>query len=429
MQRIKVAVGAMALLACAVAAPTFAATQAELEERIIKLEKRVQQGDAVTKKRIRSLKNAIEDAGSKMRISGYMSAGVVYSEDAAVTGDGQNEFENEFTYRPDSKAGIQFDYRLAPEWTATLQLTTAGNTDWSVDTDYAYLKWQAQDWLAIRVGRLRLPFFMYSESISVGFTYPWARPPLGFYITSIANAEGADALITFETGDFVHLIQPYFGTGDGILPNGLRTRARDGMGIVYEISRGNLTARLQALQIDSTLENTGKAISILTADQVGLLVDGWGTERVHYYTGGLRYDNGDLLVLTEFSRTDGEARPSRDIEAGYLTLGYTIGSFQPYATFMKTQVVHESDLANTAVNVGLPFDITTNLVSPAYEGKSMGVGLRYNITSNVSLKTQLDHYYDFNDTQGVFNSSDPNDFRDLDVDGTNIYSVTLDAVF
>jgi len=429
MQRTKVATGAMALLACAVVLPTFAATQAELEERVIKLEKRVQEGDAVTKKRIRSLKNAIEDSGNKLHISGYMSAGMVYSEDPAVTGDGQNTFENEFTYRTDAKAGVQFDYRLSPEWTATLQLTTAGKDDWSVDTDYAYLKWQAQDWLAIRAGRLRLPFFMYSESISVGFTYPWARPPLGFYITSTANYEGADALITFETGDFVHVLQPYFGTGDGILPNGLRTRARDGMGIVYEVSRGNLTARLQALQIDSTLYPTGTGISVLNADEVAALVDGWGTERVHYYTGGIRYDNGDLLVLTEFSRTDGEAKPSRDIEAGYITLGYTIGNFQPYTTFMKTQVVHESDLTNTSVDVGLPFRVTTNLVSPAYEAKGISFGLRYNITSNVSLKTQYDHFYGFDGTQGIFSSSDPNDFRDLETDGTNIYSVTLDAVF
>jgi len=416
MQRTKVAAGAMALLACAVVAPTFAATQAELEERVIKLEKRVQQGDAVTKKRIRSLKNAIEDAGSKMRISGYMSAGMAYSEEAAVTGDGESEFENEFTYRTDAKAGIQFDYRLAPEWTATLQLTTAGKNDWSVDTDYAYLKWQAQDWLAIRTGRLRLPFFMYSESISVGFTYPWARPPLGFYITSIANFEGADALITFETGDFVHLLQPYFGTGDGTLPNGLRSHSRDGMGIVYEISKGNLTGRLQALQIDSTLEATGDLGSFSESVVQGI-VEGWGAERIHYYTAGLRYDNGDLLVLSELSRIDSEGKPGRDIEAGYLTVGYTFGKFLPYATYMKTQAVKESQQDGIA-----------SAISPPYEGKGAGFGVRYSITSNVSLKTQFDHYFDFNDTQGIFSSRDP-DFRTLDADGTNIYSVTLDAVF
>jgi len=406
MQRTKMAAGAMALLAFAVVSPTFAATQAELEERVIKLEKRVQQGDAVTKKRIRSLKNAIEDTSSKLRISGYMSAGMVYSEEDAVSGDGQNEFENEFTYRTDAKAGVQFDYRLSPEWTATLQLTTAGKSDWSVDTDYAYLKWQAQDWLAIRAGRLRLPFFMYSESINVGFTYPWARPPLGFYITSIANYEGADALITFETGDFVHLLQPYFGTGDGTLPNGYRTAARDGMGLVYEISKGNLTGRLQALQINSTLTDpTGAAQAFF---------DQWAREVIHYYTGGIRYDNGDLLVLTELSRIDGQGKPSRDVEAGYVTVGYTLGAFTPYVTYMKTQCVNKDQQEPLAA-----------LRNPPYEGKGSSIGVRYNITSNVSLKTQYDHFFDFNGTQGVFSP----EFKELQVDGSNIYSVTLDAVF
>lgn len=407
MQRTKLAASAMALLACAAVAPSFAATQAELEERIIKLEKRVQTGDAVTKKRIRSLKNSIEDAGSKMRISGYMTAGLNFSEEDAVTGDGQAVFENEFTYRTDAKAGVQFDYRLAPEWTATLQLTTAGKNDWSVDTDYAYLKWQAQDWLAIRTGRLRLPFFMYSESIAVGFTYPWARPPLGFYITSIANFEGADALITFETGDFVHLLQPYFGASNGTLPNGINVKARDGMGLVYEVSKGNLTGRLQALQISSTLEGDIRQ----TLDALGL---DWDREVIHYYTAGLRYDNGDLLVLSELSRIDSEGTPSRDVEAGYVTLGYTLGAFQPYVTYMKTQCVNLDQQHPVAV-----------LRNPPYEGKGSGIGLRYNITSNVSLKTQYDHYFDFNDTQGVFNP----EFKELQADGTDVYSVTLDAVF
>lgn len=409
MQRTKVAAGAMALLACAVVTPTFAATQAELEERIIKLEKRVQQGDAITKKRIRSLKNSIEDAGSRMRISGYMSAGVAYSDQNAVTADGQNAFENEFTYRTDSRAGVQFDYRLASEWTATLQLATAGKKDWSVDTEFAYLKWQAQDWLAIRAGRLRLPFFMYSEAINVGFTYPWARPPLGFYITSFANYEGMDALITFETGDFTHLLQPSIGTGDGTFPNGYDVKARDGYGLVYEITKGNLTGRLQATQINTTLQNAPASIQSV--------LDEWAREVVHYYTGGIRYDNGDLLVLTEFSRIDAEGRPSRDIEAGYITLGYTFGKYVPYVTYMKTQ----------CVNVGQQEPLAA-ISNPPYEGKSSSIGLRYNITSNVSLKTQYDHYFDFNDTQGVFSPSSP-DFRLEGEDGANIYSVTLDAVF
>jgi len=416
MQRTKLAASAAAILACAVVVPTFAATQAELEERVIKLEKRVQMGDAVTKKRIRSLKNAIEDAGSKMRISGYMTAGAAFAEEGAVTGDGQATFENEFTYSTDSKAGVQFDYRLAPEWTATLQLTTAGKKDWSVNTDYAYLKWQAQDWLAIRAGRLRLPFFMFSESINVGFTYPWARPPLGFYITSIANFEGADALITFETGDFVHVIQPYFGSGDGTLPNGLRTHARDGTSMAYEISNGNLSVRFNATQIDSTLEATGD-LGAFSEETVRGIVEGWGKERIHYYTGGLRYDDGDLLVLSELSRIDSEGRPGRDVEAGYITLGYTFGQFLPYATYMKTQCVKESQQDGVAA-----------LISPPYEGRGTGVGVRYNITSNVALKAQYDHYYDFNSTQGIFSPRDP-DFRALGVDGTDIYTVTLDAVF
>jgi hypothetical protein len=404
MQRTKMAAGAMLLLASAGAIPAFAATQAELEERIIKLEKRVQEGDAVTKKRIRSLKNSIEDASSRMRISGYMSAGLVYSEDEAVTGDGQHEFENEFTTRNDARAGIQFDYRLSPEWTATLQLTTSGSNDWSLETDYAYLKWQAQDWLAIRAGRLRLPFFMYSESIGVGFTYPWARPPLGFYITSFSNYEGVDALITFETGDFVHLIQPYIGNGDGTLPNGRQTSARDGTSIVYEISKGNLVGRLQALKINSTVK-----------DEAGQpLVEDWEREVIRYYTAGVRYDNGSLLVLTEFSRVDAQGKPSRDIEAGYVTLGYTFGDFLPYVTYMKTQCVNTDQQ-----------DALAALGNPPYEAKGSSFGVRYNITSNVALKAQYDHYFDFNGTQGVFSP----DFRQLGADGTNIYSVTLDAVF
>src|SRR5690606_35325749 len=51
--------------------------------------------------------------------------------------------------------------------------------------------------LMLRGGRLRSPVFMYSETLDVGYTYPWLRLPDEVYsLVQLTSYEGADAVYT-----------------------------------------------------------------------------------------------------------------------------------------------------------------------------------------------------------------------------------------
>ena len=49
----------------------------------------------------------------------------------------------------------------------------------------------------LRAGRLRSPVYMYSESLDVGYSYPWLRLPDEVYSqVQVTNYEGVDAVYT-----------------------------------------------------------------------------------------------------------------------------------------------------------------------------------------------------------------------------------------
>ena len=339
-----------------------------------------------------------------------MTVGMTKADDDVTTQDGVNSFYKEFTYRTDTKAGLQFDYQLNDNWSATIQLSGKAREDWDLGAEWAFLSWKTQDWLTVRGGRLRIPLFMYSETLDVSYTYPWSRPPIGFYITSVANYEGFDALITFETGPVSHQLQPYVGASEGTLPNGLDARGTDIYGLAYESYWQDFVLRLSGVKLN--LEVSGDKIP------AGLL----DTESVSFYSAGLKYDDGNFLVLSEYSRIDGSGLPSRDLETSYITLAYTVGKWQPYYSFMALNTLHESD-----IDPGL---VITKFAAPI-QAKSSTLGIRYDLTSNIAVKIQGEHFYDFDGTGGVWQGTapPPGSFAQVFPDEADIYSLTVDAVF
>ncbi len=60
----------------------------------------------------------------------------------------------------------------------TVQATVKSEQDtWKGNLEWAYLSFAAAQGLTLRAGRLRLPIYMYSETLDVGFTHPWLRLP------------------------------------------------------------------------------------------------------------------------------------------------------------------------------------------------------------------------------------------------------------
>ena len=106
----------------------------------------------------------------------------------------------------DSLMGLQADLRLNPQWSATLQLKAApslkADSRWDVVPTWAFVAWRPNDDWLLRAGRLRLPLYLYSESMDVGQTHDMARLPTELYsVAPSSDFDGVYITRTWQQGD------------------------------------------------------------------------------------------------------------------------------------------------------------------------------------------------------------------------------------
>lgn len=115
-------------------------------------------------------------------LSGFGTLGWAQSDQAYTY---QRFITRQGTGKRDTLLGVQADWRIAPEWYATLQLKLApslkSDSRWDVSPAWGFLAWRPNDDWLLRVGRLRMPLYLYSESMDVGHTHDMARLPGEMY--------------------------------------------------------------------------------------------------------------------------------------------------------------------------------------------------------------------------------------------------------
>lgn len=123
-----------------------------------------------------------------LTLSGFGTVGLAVSDrDWAY----QQHIDDDGTFWRDSLMGAQLDARLAPAWSATLQLTLAPSTRhdrrWAAEVAWAFAAWRPDNDWQLRVGKQRVPMFLNSENRDVGQTYALARLPVEVYALSPTN--------------------------------------------------------------------------------------------------------------------------------------------------------------------------------------------------------------------------------------------------
>ena len=363
----------------------------QLQQQIVKVEKKGE-------RRVASLKRKLEAGDKKLKINGYMSAYAVKSTLEGV--DLGIGVDNHWSYRPDSIVGLQFEYAMSEGLDAVVQLTAKGGDDFDINAEWAFLRYKPNDNLTLRAGRLRRPYYMYSDSLEVGYAYPWVRPPVEVYIPSLTTYEGFDAEYAFNWGDWRTAVQVYHGRGSGL--NSILTN--DGLsGVNATIERGSWTFRGSY--------NHGSEVRWSDSPELG-------QDDVAYYSVGARYDDGSLFALVE--AVDSEVEEDLAVVGSVgitTTLGYQIGNAVPYFVYAKGY----SDKGQE-----------DNALSPGAEvsQESYTLGLRYQLNPQVAVKAEAAQYDDFNGSLGKPSlSADPTVRQELDEDGVTIMSVGFDAVF
>lgn len=335
-----------------------------------------------------------------VNVSGFLSVGGgMVDDENSVSYNGYSEEDLTFDR---NLLGLQVTGQVSEKITATAQLIARSEKDYEVTAEWAYLTWQASDNGKVRAGRLRTPLYMYSDSLDVGYSYPWITAPTEVYYLPFNNVDGLDYYVTAALGSFDTSFQAYFGSfeSDFNFEDGTEGYAtlRNQMGVAATLGKDWWNLRAAYHQVDLTVDifnpQLAGLIGLVQAN-IPSLVSSIAVEddKATFAEFGINIDTGLFVAAAEHVEFDVSdsllAKNVRD----YVMVGVRLGDFLIHVTGSKaddevadlTSGIPVSDQTQPLIN-GL------NAVSQArdVDREVVSVGTRWDVASGTALKLQLD---------------------------------------
>ena len=379
------------------------------------------------------------DSGD-LNIYGFMSVGVGILDSDKVTIEG---FEGEGNFKQDTILALQITKQVNDKTTATGQLVSRGTDDFKTEAAWAFVAYQATEDFTARMGRLRIPFFYYSEFLEVGYAYNWVRLPSDIYNIPFSSFDGVDFTQRFSIGSLDNSIQINYGrlTDElNIFDEDYKADLRNMAGISLNSTYGDWGFRLGGQRTEMTLEvetstayqlavmggadpteaakdnnlrriDQGQSSAALLAAKYQLDVDtaeefSLDGHVADFYNAAIMYDNGSYSLIAEVTAIEYESGLLVDNRAWLASVAKRIGSTTTHLTYSNSR-----DVLNSGDSGKL--QKAMNLQG---EDKSVTLGLRYDYDVNTALKVEA-QYHDELVHQGV------------EGDHAMLYSFAVDVIF
>jgi len=375
---------------------------------------------------------------NELNVNGFLSVGATMLDDdkASIAGaDTNGGFKNE------TVLGLQISKQLNPSTTATGQLVSRGSDDYDTEAAWAFVTIAPTDNTDIRMGRLRIPFFQYSDFLEVGYAYNWVRPPAEVYRIPFSSLDGVDFTHRFSAGSVDGSVQAYYGRYQG--PFRTSTEEYDAdfrnfTGIALSANMGNFGTRLSYHQAELLLDTSdptsvlGGAVGAATA--IGAVPEGvnvgtaTSTPALNAFTGvgdasaaedfslsgqtsqfveaALTYDNGDISAVAEWTALQHESSLFLDDTAWLVAVAKRFGDVTAHLTY--TAEKDEFDSGNEGkIQEQLPLKS---------EQTSIIAGVRWDYDSSTAFKLEIQN-------------NDEETSQGAEGDSATLYSVAVDVVF
>lgn len=362
-------------------------------------------------------------ADNDLNINGFLSVGASMLDDdkaSIANSDNQGGFKN------DTVLGLQVSKQINDSTTATGQLVSRGSDDYSTEAAWAFVSYAATDDIDIRMGRLRIPFFQYSDFLEVGYAYNWVRPPEEVYRLPFSSVDGIDLNHRFGFGPLEGNIQVYYGRFQGIFKYTSSTGAdeeynidyRNFTGIALSTQYGNFGSRLSYHQAETILElndpNASIARAAIAAAAVAQALNDPGAAKDFSFTGqtsqffeaALTYDNGDISAVAEWTALEQGNSLFLDDQGWLVSAAKRMDDLTFHLTYSTQKSEYDSGNEGK-IQKALPLML---------EESSTTLGLRYDYDSGTALKFEIQN----NDEKTINNA---------DGDSVTLYSVAVDIVF
>lgn len=333
--------------------------------------------------------NAVADVS----INGFAS---VKAGTALGSDDVKDGYTDEISFNNESLFAVQFQSDLGDKLSVTAQVMARGNNDYNANFEWAFITYQATEAWRFNAGRLRTPFYKYSDFRDVGYAYDWLRTPQSVYSLGFDTIEGVSAYHNGSIGELNSTLQLVFGAYDGqyrvagvLSP----TQINEIKGITWEVGQDWLTLRLAYLNGKVSVTSDALTPLLTGLNQAGLgsvarAID-FNEENGTFFGAGLSFDRNNWVAVTEFTKVTVDDSFYGDQKSFYASLGYRFGAVTPYVSYEI-----DDDKAKTFIYSGLPANLPVRTViagvvdSQEWDHKTVNVGLRYDFHPSAAFKVQ-----------------------------------------
>jgi len=339
----------------------------------------------------------LEWSGFARSVAGYLES----------DGSSFNGYRDNIRVNQQSLLALQPSYHVSDQLSLTGQFVAHSSDDRDSGTEWLYLNYQPSDAWQLRAGKLRMPFFSYSDSIDVGFSYPWITAPVQVYNNYLFSTfHGASASYRRAGLNYALDIEGYYGYFDGdIFAAGSRVdvdaEVKDLRGIVVKLRSHNIGLRLSYHQGENEtdlpeLQPLQQGLQQAGFNNLANDLDSKGTIRVSQ--AALSYDGLTSFYKAEWVKTRTEFSLTPEFTGYYFTAGLHIGSWTPHLTYASSSYGRvRSDTALQPVladpqNPLFPIAAGYYQIFDAIPDGSMDsytLGLRWDFQFNMAFKAEL----------------------------------------
>jgi hypothetical protein len=287
---------------------------------------------------------------TEVRFDGFASfvAGQVLDKDETIdptTGEATTfrGFDDRLGFQNNSLFAIQVRADLLSNLSATAQITAKGSDDYNAKFNWAYLTYELSNEVSIKLGRSRIPYFMYSDFLDVGYAYHWIAPPETVYdLGGFDSADGVSIDYQTDIGSWVSRLSFMTGRANTALDVGDGTEANTEVNNLWVVA---WNMNYNWLNLRAVVAESDVGINVGT---VGQLTDGLAqfgvsqksidnmlinNDRASFSGVGISIDPGSFFIVAEYTELDFDdaSLPEKD-KRWYVSGGMRFGDFTLHAT-------------------------------------------------------------------------------------------------
>lgn len=260
---------------------------------------------------------------------------------------------------------------------------------------------QLSDSTSVNMGKLRLPLYIYSDSLDVGYSYHWLRTPQSVYRVAFDNYTGVSVQHNAFVGDFIFNTQVIAGTvKDDVEAGGSnlsQAELNNLIGFNASAIYNNLTMRIAYYQTNDTNIHLQEIDTLLTSlEQIGagsVASELEASEDKGAFAGvGFMYDNFNWFVGAEYTQLEVENSYIPKQRSSYITAGKRFENWSLHGTLGQTDdKIVDAEQRFTVPAPQLQAIVNQVLGGVVNEATYSSVGVNFNVAPGAVFKFDVTH--------------------------------------